>query len=884
MAPLRILLTKLGGLFRKRRLEQQLDEDVRAHLEMLIEENVRSGMDPEEARYAALRQFGNVSSMKEECREHWSIRIIEELVQDVRYGLRQLRRNPGFTIVTILTLALGIGANTTIFSAVNAELLHPFLFKDQDQIAKVWETAPKQNVDRSAVAPANFLDWSKQNKTLDLLAADHHWNVDLTGRGLAERVEGCQVTANFFRLLGVEPLFGRFTNATDYHPEQQNVVVFSYGFWQRHLGMDRSIVGKAVLLNNQKFTVIGIMPKGFDYPLGAEAWSPLDLTGTAGADRANHYLEVIGRLKPGISVGQAQADLEGIAERLGQVYPQTNSGHGVRVAGLVRYVTGDARPFLLLLLVAAAFVLLLACANVVNLQLARATGRQKEIAVRLALGAGRWRLIRQLLAETLVMAVLGGLAGALFASWGLRLLMRSIPPFIVQHVAGLAHLRVDSTVLFFTLGVALVAGILAGLVPALRVSHPDLNRTLKEGGRGGSSAPAHQRIRSVLVLAEIALAVVLLVGAGLMVKGFRHLINSDLGFDRRNVLTFSIALPPSKYQSNTSIRNFYRSVIQGLEGLPGVESAGTVTTLPATGGWNKTQYRAEGQPPTTPGELRLTVWQSVTPGFFRALHVPLIQGRFLASQDGADTQPVAVISRSIARLTYPGQNPVGKQIKLGGERNDEPWRTIVGVVGDVKQSSLDPAVHPTTYVPFSQTPLAGSSVVLRTSGDPLALASAARRQVESVDPNVPASDVRTLEQVVSGETSGVGSAARTMAAFGLIALVLAAAGIFALMAYSITQRTHEIGVRMALGARRADILSLVIRRGMMLAAAGIGTGIAAALILTRFLSGILYGVKPTDPVTFISVSLILIGVALLACYIPARRASKVDPMVALRYE
>ncbi|HEX5481473.1 MAG TPA: ABC transporter permease, partial [Terriglobia bacterium] len=468
--------------FKRKRREQELDEEIRVHLAMAIRERIERGEDPAEAEANARREFGNAALVKEVTRDVWGWRWLESLIQDLRFGLRQLRRNPGFTAVAVITLALGIGANTAIFSCIDAELLHPFPFKHLSRIVTVWETAPKQNQFQASAAPANFLDWAKQNTTLDLLAADHGWSVNLTGHGLAERLEGYQVTADFFRLLGVAPRLGRFISAADFHPGQTSIAVFSYGFWQRRLGGDSHVVGKMVLLNGQKYTVIGIMPKGFDYPLGADVWAPLDLAGATGADRADHYLRVIGRLKPGASVDQARADLASIAERLGREYPRTNAGHSVQVISLVQSVAGDARPFLELLMGAAGFVLLLACANVMNLQLARAAGREKEIAVRLALGGGRWRITRQLLVETLMLAALGGIAGALLASWGVHLALRGVPPYIVAHVAGLTHLRVDSTALAFTFGVAVLAGVLAGLVPALRASRPDINETLKEGG------------------------------------------------------------------------------------------------------------------------------------------------------------------------------------------------------------------------------------------------------------------------------------------------------------------------------------------------------------------------------------------------------------------
>ncbi|MDE3180586.1 MAG: ABC transporter permease [Acidobacteriota bacterium] len=820
--------------------------------------------------------------MKEECRDVGAARFIESLLQDVRYGLRQLRRNPGFTAVAIIALALGIGANTVIFSAVNAELLHPFGFTQPSRIVEIWETAPKEHINHAAAAPANFFDWNRQSKTIGLLSATHDWNANLTGRGIAERVEGYQVTAEFFTLLGLAPRSGRFINATDFNPGREKVVVFSYGFWQQRLGADPGILNKTVQLNNEKFTVIGIMPKGFNFPLGAEAWVPIDLTGAAGADRADHYLAVFGRLKPGASIGQARAEMEGIAGGLGRAFPRTNAGHSVFIVGLVKQFTGDARPFLLLLMGAAGFVLLLACANVMNLQLARAAGREKEIAVRVALGGTRWRITRQLLAESLILAALGGLAGALLASWGLHLVLRTIPPLIVQQVAGLANLRVDSTVLAFTAAVALLSGILAGLTPAWRASRPALNSAMNAGA--GRSTPARSRLRSILVVVEIALALVLLVGAGLMVNGFRHLMNEDLGFDRRNVLTFSIALPGSKYHGGAEVREFYSELLRKLDGLPGVESAGVITSLPGQDRWNQTQYRAENQPPATPGELRLTFWQSATPGFFAVLRVPLLQGRLLNSGDGPGAPPVVLISKSMAHLIYPGENPVGRKIRLGSEQDGEPWRTIVGEVGDVKQSPFDPKFYPTTYIPFSQMPGAGSSVVLRTSVDPIALTATVRREVASVDPDVPAADVRTLEQVVSGDMTGVASSARMMAAFGLIALILAWAGIFALMAYSVAQRTHEFGIRVALGAQPSDIVKSVLVRGVRLAAIGILIGVACSLALTRTMAGLLFGIIRTDPLTLAVIAILLALAALLACYIPARRAAKVDPMIALRHE
>ena len=806
------------------------------------------------------------------------------LTQDLKYGLRMLAKDPGFTAVAVIALALGIGANTAVFSSVNAMLLHPFAFKHLDRIVAVRETVPKQNENHIKAAPANFRDWKEQSKGFDMLAAGHGWDVNLTGAGVAERVEGYQVTAGFFPLLGMPPQFGRAITAGDFQPGHTSVVVLSYGFWQRHLGADLGIVGKSLHLNGQEFTVVGIMPADFDYPVGAEAWAPLDLGAAQNADRTGHYLEVIGRLKSGTTLAQAQADLETIAAHLAQQYPQTNAGHGVRVMSLVEDLTTGSRQFLLVLTGAAVFVLLLACANVANLQLARATARQKELAVRVALGASRWQITRQLLVESVVLALLGGLVGVLLAGWGGELMQRTIPPFIVQHIPGIKHMKIDTGVLAFTLVVTLLTGILAGLAPALHVSNPDPNEALKEGVRGGSASPGRQRLRALLVVTEVALALVLLVGAGLMVKGFHSLLNAYPGFDRSNVLTFRIALAESKARDKARVRDFYTQVIEKLQALPGVDSAAAVTSLPSGWSWNRTEYTAEGQPPAAPGEMRVAVWQSITPGFFRALRIPLLEGRLLTAQDGPDAPLAIVISQSMAHRIWGSQDPVGKRIKFGRAESGEPWQTIVGVVGDIEQSPFDHVPEPTAYFPFAQLPLASSALAVRTLGDPIALAAAARAQVRSVDADQPPYDMRTLEQLISDNVSGVESSARMMFAFGVIALVLSASGIFALMTYSVTQRTHEIGVRMALGAQRGDVLRLVVGYAIKLAIIGLAIGVPFALALTRALSSVLFGVVRIDTPVFALFTLLLALVAALAAYIPARRATQVDPMVALRYE
>ena len=561
---------------------------------------------------------------------------MNRLSQDFVYGLRMLRKSPGITILAVVTLALGIGANTAVFSNVNALVLHPFALPDLDRVVAIWETVPKQNVTTSAAAPANFRDWTEQSKSFEHLAAVHGWDANLTGDGVAERVEGYQVTPDFFALLGVAPQFGRPIGAIDFQHGINPVVVISQGFWQRHLGGDAGVVGKNLLLNGQKYTVVGIGGRDLDFPAGADIWTPLDLTSAAGGDRANHYLKVLGRLRKDVSVADAGADLQTIATRLAQQFPNTNADHSVRVVQLAEDATNGTRQFVMVLMGAAVFVLLLACVNVANLQLARVSSRQKEMAVRLGLGATRWQLVRQLLVESTLLAIAGAAGGIVLSGWGMGLIRRGLPPFIVAHVPGLAHLEVDSHVLWFTLAVAMLTGVLAGLAPALRFSRAELSNALKENTRSASSSAGAGRLRTVLVVSEIALALVLLVGAGLMVKGFRSFLTMEMGFDRTQVLTFRVTLPEEQYSKKDQVVSYYDRVIRELRTLPGVESVGCLSSLPSS--WNSTwaEYRAEGRVTATAGETPYTLLQVATPDIFSALRVPLLKGRFLSAADSPD--------------------------------------------------------------------------------------------------------------------------------------------------------------------------------------------------------------------------------------------------------
>ena len=868
--------------FRRDVAEKQLDDELRFHLEKQIEQNVAQGMNPEEARYAALRQFGGVEQVKEECRDVGASHVIETAVQDIRYGLRLLRRNPGFTAVAVLTLALGIGANAAIFSVVNAVLFRPLPFHDPGRLVILWSHFPRWGFSGpGALTDPDFVEWRKQNQVFSQIAAFRGQTSNLTGVGEPERLLGATVTASFFPLLGVSPALGRVFTANEEQPGQNDRVLLSHELWARRFGSSPAILGKPITLDGRSFTVVGVMPRSLRFPNQAEFWTPLLLT----ASRANAENQIVARLKPGVRLSRAEDDIRLINHRL-----NPDSGPQAIQLSLVFLhdeIVSKIRPVLLVLLAAVCLVLLIACANVANLLLSRAAVREREITIRKALGGSRRRIARQILTESLLLAVLGGATGLLLAVVGRGLLLRLLPqslgaPGVSFHIVAA---NVDGWVLGFVAVVTIATGILFGLAPALRASRHQVAASLKESPSTHTAGLRLTGLRSLLTVGQVALTLALLVSAGLLIKSLVRLLAVAPGFEPRNVLTMNLELPSPKYSTPAQMRAFHETVLDRVASLPGTAAVGTVGYgLPFGEGGIAGDFTVEGQPAPPQGVIASKL--VVSPGYFRAMEIPLIKGRFFGTSDSDQSPRVAIVSENFARRFWPGDNVVGHRVDPGFP--GIKWCIIVGVVGNIKQKGLADNTPLTIYLPYSQAPrpflMSFMTLVVRTPSPPAQLARAMRREVQSIDPDLPVYGVSTMEELVSASNSGPRDRSILLGCFAALALILATIGIYSVVAFSVAQRTHEIGIRMALGAQKHDVLAMVIGQGLRLALLGVAIGIAAAIGVTRFLSSFLYGVEPHDPVTFVAVSLLLVAVTLLACYIPARRAAKVDPMVALRYE
>ncbi|MGH9906297.1 MAG: ABC transporter permease [Pyrinomonadaceae bacterium] len=802
---------------------------------------------------------------------------METLLQDIRYAVRSMRKRPGFTVVALIALALGIGANTAIFSLVNAVLLRPLPFTDPDRLVWVWGNI-RSGGNRASVAPLDFLDYRNDNKTFEEFAASFSipLALNLTGSGEPERLAAAGVTGNYFQALGVKPALGRSFLLENEKPGSDEVVILSHALWQKRFGDDPSVIGKTVTLDGKAREIIGVMPQNFSFPHPVAVWFPINFDYSEEMkQRKAHFMRPIGKLKEGVTITAAQADLDMIAKRLEEEYPASNTGWGLRLVSLREELIGDTRPTLLILLGAVGFVLLIACANVANLLLVRATARQKEIALRSALGAGRFRILRQMITESVLLALVGGGLGTLLAFWGVDLLVK----LSADNIPSTALVRIDATVLGFTLLISLSTGVLFGLVPALRTMKLNLTDSLKEGGRGVGEGPRRNRTRSLLVVIESAIAVVLLVGAGLLVRSLIQLQQTNPGFDANNVLTMSIALPRQKYSTPDKASNFFQELESRVGGLPGVESVGLVTELPLSGQPNDMPFTVEGRPPVSIDQSFDADFRRVNHHYLSTLRIPLLRGRNFTEQEVRHNAKVLVVSELLVSQVFPNEDPIGKRLVMA--MGDEVFE-IIGVAGDIRHLALETLPFPAMYWPTYAT--GRTNLVIRTQGDPTSIAAAVRKEVHAIDPDQPVAEIKTMEQWVDSSVAAPRYRTALLGLFALLALTLASTGIYGVMSYSVAQRTHEIGVRMALGARQLDVLKLVVRKGMALVLLGVALGLAGAIALTRVMSSLLFGVGAKDPATFAVVATLLSVIAFVACYIPARRATKVDPLVALRYE
>jgi putative ABC transport system permease protein len=856
-------------------MEAELDEELHAHLERQVEKYVRSGLPSEDAARRARLEFGGLDRVKEKCRDARGVTFIETLLQDARYGLRVLAKNPGFTAVAVLTLALGIGANTAIFSVVNAVLLRALPYREPGRLVMVFWSNPAWGQDRIPLCVADFDDWKASNHAFDRPTAFGTNLYDYTSSQEPQRIVGSVISPGFFSALGVEPALGRNFLPEEEKPGGRLAVIVSHDFWIHSLGGNADAIGRNITLNGQSYTVVGVMRGSFRFPAETiKLWEPLRLEPPT--RRGPYFLRGLARLRPGISLQRARADMAAVNQRIREETHATDTGSGFNVLPFETYLVGNVRPVLLVLMAAVGFVLLIAVANLANLMLVKAIGRQREIALRAALGAGRVRVIRQLLTEGAVLTALGAGLGLLLAYGSVNLLVAMSP----ADVPRLDEVGIDGWVLGFTLLLSILSSLFFALAPALRVFRFNLNDALKEGGGRGASL-GHGRFRGALVVAEVGLALILLIGATLMVTSFARLQRVDAGFDPRNLLTAEISMPDFRYSDPQRVRGFYHQLLERIETLPGVRSAAVASGLPPDLMQLQDTFTIEGRP-TPPNETDpLADFLFVSGDYFRTIGVPVLQGRTFSDADRQAAPLAVIVNQALARRFFHNQNPVGRRLR---QNRDNPWMAIVGVVGDVKYSGLGAQAFPALYVSYVQHGWPGAYLVVRATRDPLALAPGVRQAVWSLDKELPVEEMKTAEQRMRESVAEPRFRTLLIGAFAFLALSLAAVGIYGVISYSAAQRTHEVGIRVALGAARLDIVRLVVGQALLLSLAGTAVGLVGALALTRYLAGMLYSVRATDPLIFAGVSIFLVGLSLVASLIPARRATKVDPTVALRWE
>ena len=864
--------------------DEEFEHELETHLEMLTDENVRRGMAPEEARRAARIRLGGLTQLRETNRELQGLPTIETFLQDTRFALRVLRKNPGFTAVAVLTLALGIGANTAIFSVVYAVLLKPLPYAQSDQLFNVFQAKPQDGIKGTGWSYANFADLREQNRIFSELAGSQKHQLTLTGRGEPSVVNTSVVTPELFSLFGEAPLAGRLFRSEEGKRGAPPVVILSEDLWRGSFGADPTIIGSSVSLDQRSFTVIGIMPAAFRFPLltqGEQLWIPLvqdPLFGSWMGRRGGHWLQVTGRLKPGVSMAQAEGELNAINARFAKDFPAENGGWTIRMVPLQKMIVGSVQSPLLVLLGAVGLVLLIACANIANLLLTRATSRAREIAVRTTLGAGRSRIVRQLLSETAVLGVLGGVMGIALAYGGVQ----GVSSLLPTNVPRVNAIRVDHVVLGFALLLSIIASGVFGLAPALFAANSNLQANLREGGGRSGESRNRRRARSVLAAGEIALAMVLLVAAGLLLRSFAKLMSVNPGFDAQHVLKADISLPRFQYSTPQQWTAFSSELLTRIQAQPGLKDAAVAVPRPIADGTVNLGFDIVGNPRSSAGALRTANYVSVSPEYFRVMEIPLLAGRFFNQHDGSSAARVSVISQAMARLYFPNQDPVGKNLVFGFPPDGTAVREIVGIVGDVRDVALGQDPGPMMYVPFAQAPFWGANIVVRSALSPSSVATTIRQEVGKIDKELPVTDVALMPNVIEASLSQPRFRTFLLGVFAAMALVLAAIGVFGVIAYSVSCRTNEIGIRVALGASRGAILRLVLGETLALTFLGLAFGVPSALAASRLVGHMLFGISPNDPTTLAAVACMLAVVAALAGYIPARRATHVDPMVALR--
>ncbi len=863
-------------MFRDRRKADDFSAEIEAHIQLESERFQAQGLSEEDARAAARRAFGNVTRTEERFHESRRWLRWDHLQQDIRFGLRMLRKNPGFTAVAVLTLALGIGANTALFSVVNAVLLRPLPFENSSRL--VWSWGNSALFAQAAVSPSDFIDYRAQNHTFEhygaMAGADSLFN--LAGSDKPIQIKGSMVTAGFFDALGIQPRYGRVFELSDEKTTDPEVVILSHHLWQERFGGDSNVIGKSVTLDDKTRTIVGVLANDVSVLSQADLWFPAPFQNQGMQTRRSHFLRPVGLLRRGVTISEAQAELDTIAAHLGREYPDTNAGWNLRLEPLQSVLVGSVRLALLVLLAAVGFVLLIACANVTSLLLSRNTVRQREIVIRTAIGAGRSRLVRQLLTESLVLALAGGAAGILLAHAGVELL-KGLGP---QSLPRLDEVNVSGAVLAFTFVTAIFTGILFGLGPALKASRRDLVQGLREGGASGDSRSKH-RAHDALVVVEVALSVVVLIASGLLLNSFWRLTRVHLGFDPANVLTTEVALVSPRYDDERRRESFFHELQERIQSASGAGSAGFVSELPLSGEADDTFFTIAEYPPANPNDNDDADVRIIGGDYFGAMRIPLLAGRVFERQDALESRKVVIVNEPFVKKFFPNENPMGKHLKLFEGKPEFVAREIVGIVGGNKHFALQESVRPAMFTPGSFMKM---NVVVRSTSDPAGLTTVVRQAIRAIDPEEATSTFRTMEDVVSSSAAGDRFNTLLLGAFGGIALLLTAAGIFGVLSYLVTQRTREIGLRMALGAQRTDVLRVILGHGVRLTLLGLCIGVVAAVVVTRWMSSVLFNVKPTDPLTFAAVTVALGSVAFLACYVPARRAMRVDPMVALRYE